>query len=428
MYKACIHYNGLTEDHCNNGDRCKSGHWCSIELQGTREGFVLGDRKNITRAQAIEYLTKREAEEKQAKEEARRAIEEKIELARTVRENDNSTRANRSDYRGQLDGGDTTIYDLLFRKVGPGEMGRFHPENEHPSIGIIKDAIKERYFRRFCEKTGDHQQNSMADSLVQEDVYGTCGAGSHALYRRNARVVICSRCLIKAYCSNSCMRAHSQVHVWECKLHPGYVQEYDAEYEEAKRQCKALTKALIAKTNKAKQETKEAKDVKDAEIKEKNDQLAEMASDTAALIELLEEVTKMLDAVRHETPEIYALERMDRMAIEAEAENPVLGATDDDEESVNDDNRVTSQSLSAQYRTVGDSKAAGELVTKVLFRAKRSKQAADEHLARRAAEAKRDRSVVVAYEASKLEKVMVAYEASKASTIAPAESEADDQD
>ena len=134
-YGACLHYNALKGDQCNKGENCKLGHWCSTDLQGTRKDFVLGDRVNLSRDQARKFREKKESEAKKAKEEALRATEEKIAFDKSVREDNQSTRANRNTYLEYMNKDDPRMYELMFREIGPGELGEFHFDNQHDEHG-----------------------------------------------------------------------------------------------------------------------------------------------------------------------------------------------------------------------------------------------------------------------------------------------------
>jgi len=391
MYGVCIHYNALVKDICRHKDECKSAHWCCLDLQGDREGFELNDRVSITLEQANEHLAKKQEEERQVTEKNRLDILEKFELKRAAREDNQSTRANRSSYQAQLARGNTAMYGLMFTKFGPGELNQFDPFNEHPSAKIIKKEMMKHIYRRFCEKS-DQQP-----SIMKEGIYGTCGGGPHPLFRRVRCEVICPRCLLKAYCCQGCMNVHSDIHVWECKLHSGYIQEYDEEHAEAKRQNTALSTALAAQVKKAEQVAKEAKAVKeaenianadkakheaieakvfDAEITEKNVELGNKGVDITVLLEAIESMTKKFDDPNTEDPDI-----------------DISGM--DDEDSANDDDRPTSPSLSVQYRNAKESKDASDVVAKALVGAKLSMQAFDA----RAAEAHQDGSTGAVAEA-----------------------------
>ena len=260
-FGACIHYNGLTSNVCRNGKNCKSAHWCSTELQGERTGFKLNGRVILTKAQADEYLEHKASEEKAEKDQKRKEVLQRNELKRTERENNQSTRANRSAYEPQLENGNTTLYHLMFTKYGPGEFGKFHPDKMHPSALIIKKEMKGYYWHRYDKASDEGSQ-----SIIKQGAYNTCGAGPHPLYRRGQHEVICSRCLVQAYCCHDCLVEHSDEHVWSCKLHPAYVQEYDAEHAESKSQNQKLSKSLTAQVKKTEQVAKEAKDVQDAEL------------------------------------------------------------------------------------------------------------------------------------------------------------------
>ena len=381
MYGVCIHYNALTTNTCNHKGKCKAAHWCCMELQGDREGFQLNDRVSLTLDQANEYVAKKKEEERLVTEKNRLELLEKLKLKRSALEDNKSTRANRSSYQAQLLNGNTTVYGLMFTQVGPGEMKKFDPNNEHPSAKIIKTKMLDHLYKRFCDQR----------EIRNECMYGTCAGGPHPLFRRVRCEVLCPRCLLKAYCCHDCMKVHSDLHLWECKLHSGYIQDYDEEHAEAKRRNTSLSKSLTAQIKKAEHMAKEAKDVKDAEIiaktneakqvdakfKDKNNKITKMAIETVALIEVLEWMSNKFEAIMNTDPDVDA-----------------IGTLDDDDESEDNDNRVPSPSLSVQYRAVRDWQAAGEVVAKACARAKQSVEAAEA----RSAEAQSDESAMLANE------------------------------